>query len=56
MIELLNQGLSVATLLDLISWRLEETRTLIACSFLGLDRVDEPFCFSSTGVEFTHGR
>jgi hypothetical protein len=35
MIELLNQGLSVETLLDLISWRLEDVRKPIgqpACS------------------------
>jgi hypothetical protein len=30
MIELLNEGLSVETLLDLISWSLEEARTPIA--------------------------
>ena len=30
MIELLNEGVSVETLLELISWRLEEARTPIA--------------------------
>jgi len=30
MIELLNEGLSAENLLDLISWRLEETETPIA--------------------------
>jgi hypothetical protein len=41
MIELLDQGLTVETLLDLISWRLESLRkpTARACLFLGLDRV-----------------
>jgi len=51
MIELLNEGLSVENLLDLISWRLAETETPLAsrARSSGRDRVAEAHSWADYG-------
>jgi len=51
MIELLNEGLSVETLLDLIYWRLQTMRGShsLACLFLGVDCIAQ----MSAAIELT---